>query len=196
MPKKITTVQSLLAKERWQRERRALRQIALDAGLEETVKWHALCYCLNAKNVAIFHGFADYCGFGFFKGTLFDDPDGRLHQHGENSQASRTLQVSSLEQIKEEDSAIRAFLDQAVAIEESGKRVDFKAKNELTYPDELIAAMDNDPELAAAFHALTPGRQRGHVLNIEGAKQSETRARRILKARNRIIAGKGFNERL
>ena len=39
MPKKITTVQSLLAKERWQLERRVLRQIALDSGLEETVKW-------------------------------------------------------------------------------------------------------------------------------------------------------------
>jgi uncharacterized protein YdeI (YjbR/CyaY-like superfamily) len=146
--------------------------------------------------VAIFHGFADYCGFGFFKGALFDDPDGRLHQHGENSQASRTLQVSSLEQIKEEDAVVRAFLDQAIAIEKSGKRVDFKAKHELTYPDELITATDDDPEFSAAFQALTPGRQRGHVLNIEGAKQSKTRVRRVTKARIRIIAGKGFNERL
>jgi uncharacterized protein YdeI (YjbR/CyaY-like superfamily) len=58
-----------------------------------------------------------------------------------------------------------------------------------------MEALDADPELAEAFHALTPGRQRGYVIYLSRAKQPETRHRQIEKARGRILAGKGVNER-
>jgi uncharacterized protein YdeI (YjbR/CyaY-like superfamily) len=56
-------------------------------------------------------------------------------------------------------------------------------------PAELEAA------LASAFAALTPGRQRSHILHLEGTANSATRHRRIEKLRPKIMAGKGFNER-
>jgi uncharacterized protein YdeI (YjbR/CyaY-like superfamily) len=65
----------------------------------------------------------------------------------------------------------------------------------LALPDELIEALDADPELAEAFHALTPGRQRSYVINLNGAKASATRQTRIARFRAQIIAGKGANER-
>ena len=52
-----------------------------------------------------------------------------------------------------------------------------------------------DPELAAAFYGLTPGRQRSYVILLNGAKKSETRMARIDAARARILAGKGALER-
>jgi len=58
-----------------------------------------------------------------------------------------------------------------------------------------VDALDDDPELAQAFQALTPGRQRSYVLHLEAAKKSETRTARIIKARDRILAGKGATER-
>ena len=60
---------------------------------------------------------------------------------------------------------------------------------------ELAEALDADPELAAAFHGLTPGRQRSYVVNLNGAKKSETRVSRIAAFRERILAGKGALER-
>ena len=48
--------------------------------------------------------------------------------------------------------------------------------------------------LESAFMALTPGRQRGLVLNIEGAKQSKTRSDRVVKHIPRILAGKGIHD--
>ena len=61
--------------------------------------------------------------------------------------------------------------------------------------DELIDAMDFDPELAEAFHKLTPGRQRSYAYAIGSAKKIATRIARVVKYRDKILAGKGANER-
>ena len=62
-------------------------------------------------------------------------------------------------------------------------------------PDELATRLADDPALARAFAALTPGRQRSHVLHVRGAKQTETRARRAAQCAAEILAGRGFRER-
>ena len=59
----------------------------------------------------------------------------------------------------------------------------------------LIEALDADAELAEAFHALTPGRQKSYAFNLNSAKKPETRIARIKKFRDKIIAGKGAMER-
>ena len=70
-----------------------------------------------------------------------------------------------------------------------------KAKHELVYPEELTRRFGEDPELEAAFEALTPGRKRGYNLHFSGAKQSKTRSARIEKHVERIMLGKGFHDR-
>jgi uncharacterized protein YdeI (YjbR/CyaY-like superfamily) len=69
-----------------------------------------------------------------------------------------------------------------------------KTLREIELPIEMIEAMDADPELAEAFHALTPGRQNSYVIVLKGAKAAATRVARIEKYRSKIIAGKGANE--
>ena len=60
---------------------------------------------------------------------------------------------------------------------------------------ELAEAVEADPELAEAFHGLTPGRQKSYMFNLNQAKQSATRVARILKFREKILAGKGAMDR-
>jgi uncharacterized protein YdeI (YjbR/CyaY-like superfamily) len=50
------------------------------------------------------------------------------------------------------------------------------------------------PKLKAAFHALTPGRQRGYLLHFSSAKQSKTREARIEKCMPQILDGKGLED--
>jgi uncharacterized protein YdeI (YjbR/CyaY-like superfamily) len=50
------------------------------------------------------------------------------------------------------------------------------------------------PALAEAFHALTPGRQRGYLLFFGAAKQAKTREARIEKSVPRILKGKGLDD--
>ena len=70
-----------------------------------------------------------------------------------------------------------------------------KEPRDIELPDELLEAMDSDPELAEAFSRLTPGRQRGYVINLTSAKKSETRISRIVRFRDKILSGKGATER-
>ena len=58
-------------------------------------------------------------------------------------------------------------------------------------PDELVEVLDADPELAEAFHRLTPGRQKSFVLNLNAAKTPATRIARMARFRPMILAGKG-----
>lgn len=188
-------ISKLLAQPHWNEERRALRQIVLGCDLVETVKWGKLCYRWGYGNVAIIYGMKTYCGLGFFKGALMTDAEGILVQPGDHSQAMRRIQFHSVAEICTRRAMIEAYVREAIEIEKSGRQVEFREKDQLVYPEELVATFDTDPGLRTAFEALTPGRQRGYVLYFSGAKKSETRNSRIRKAALDIRAGKGMHDR-
>jgi len=85
------------------------------------------------------------------------------------------------------------YVDEAIAVEDAGTEVDPAPALELV--DELRARLDGDPELRAAFEALTPGRQREYNLHFADAKQASTRSSRVDKYVDKILAGKGFRDR-
>ncbi|MGC6442233.1 MAG: YdeI/OmpD-associated family protein, partial [Rubripirellula sp.] len=84
---------------------------------------------------------------------------------------------------------------EAIELERQGRAVKSKPSKEMEYPDELNAILDQQPDLKDAFGRLTPGRRRGYLLHFTSAKQASTRINRIAKCRDRILAGKGWNER-
>ena len=61
-------------------------------------------------------------------------------------------------------------------------------------PEELLVRLNTDPELKAAFEALTPGRRRSYIFHVLSAKQAKTRAARTEKCVPMILSGRGFNE--
>lgn len=181
--------------EKWQGETRRLRAILLDCGLGEELKWGKPCYTFQGGNLAIIQGFKDHCSLMFFKGALLDDAHGVLVRPGESSRAQRRVEFTSVRRIDELEPIVRALVDQAKAVEKAGLKVDPGERRDLELPEELTAKLDESPELAAAFRALTPGRQRAYVHYFSGAKQAKTRAARIEKHVQRILAGKGLNDR-
>lgn len=192
----MTDVEGFIASaDRWQAEMAALRGLALACGLGEALKWGKPCFTHGGANVAILQPFRDECRLMFFKGALLPDPDGLLGTQGENTQAARVVRVRGLADVAAHEAALRALMMAAVALEETGQKVPMPAKENLDLPAELLDRLDGDPDLAAAFAALTPGRQRSWVLHVAGAKQTATRLARIDKAAPSIRAGKGWNER-
>lgn len=176
----------------WQGEIQKLRTILVECGLDEDLKWGKPCFMFEGKNVAIIQPFKEHCSLMFFKGALLDDSHGLLRSQGENTQSALRMEFTSEAQIKK--TVLRSYVKQAVAAEEAGLRVDFKAKPALELPEELKQILKKDRTLAKAFHALTPGRQRGYVLLFAGAKRSETRIARIEKCRPKILAGLGLHD--
>jgi uncharacterized protein YdeI (YjbR/CyaY-like superfamily) len=177
----------------WQPELTLLRTIALSTPLTEDLKWGCPCYTLDGANVVLIHAFKTYCALLFLKGALLNDPENLLIQQTENVQSARQLRFTSAEQIQGMTDTIQSYIAQAMQIETSGLKV--ALKTDLTFPDELLNAFDNNPDLKAAFDALTPGRQRAYNLHFTQAAQSKTRATRIEKATPRILAGKGLDDR-
>lgn len=180
--------------QRWQAELIALRAILLSCDLVEVWKWSSPVYTFGGGNVAIVWGFKDRATLGFFKGVLLPDPDGILVPPGDNSRSSRVVNLTSLAQVRAMEPVLRRYIAQAIQLERSGQKVDLP-KDDLAPPPELQEALDADPTLAAAFHALTPGRRRSWILHLAQAKQPETRRARIAKARPAILSGKGLQNR-
>lgn len=178
----------------WNAELIQLRRIVLACNLEEVVKWGVPCYTYQNKNILLFHSFKEFCGIGFFKGSLLQDLEKILSKPGENSQASRILRFKSTKEILEVEQHIKAYIFEAIEVEKAGLKVQMKSTNEYEKPIELETIFNETPALKQAFEALTPGRQRGYLLHFSSAKQAETRVSRIEKCKSKILAGKGFND--
>jgi hypothetical protein len=67
------------------------------------------------------------------------------------------------------------------------------APRTVTLPSDLQAAFADHPGAAAAFEKLPYSHQKQYVDWIEGAKQAETRARRVEKALGMLVDGKKLN---
>lgn len=173
-----------------------LRRIALARGLTETYKWRAPCYTLGASggNVVLLGEQKAHAVLSFPKGALLDDPAGILKKPGQATRAARKVPFTTADQVLALEATLTRYIDQAIELERAGAKVDFERDRELELPAEMHAAFKAKPALGAAFRALTPGRQRGYVLHVTGAKQSRTRASRLAKCERRILLGKGFHD--
>ncbi len=181
--------------EQWQAEYEALRRIILDCQLTEELKWGCPCYTIEGSNIVLIHGFKEYCALLFMKGALFQDPNGILIQQTKNVQSALQIRFTSAQQILEMEPVLKAYIQEAIAVEEAGLEVEFKETEEFAVPEELINKLEEVPGFQDAFEALTPGRQRGYILYFSAPKQSKTRYARIDKYIPKIIEGKGLNDR-
>lgn len=179
---------------KWQEAFQLLREIALDSGLAEELKWGHPCYTLNGKNVFLMHGFNDYCAVLFHKGALLKDQKGLLVQQTPNVQSARQIRFTSVKELQQRTPALKMYIREAIALEKAGKQVVLKKTVEFDMPPEFKEALKEMPDLKKAFNALTPGRQRGYLLHFAGAKQAKTREARIEKHVDRILAGKGLDD--
>jgi len=178
----------------WQEELKALRTILLDGGLTEELKWRVPCYTFEKNNIVLLSAFNDYCALSFVKGVLLKDANRILIQQTENTQAARQIRFTNVQEIHEMESILKAYLDEAIEVEKSGLKVNYKKMAEFIIPEELQRELDESPDLKTAFEALTPGRQRGYLLYFSAPKQSKTRVSRVEKYRQKILNGKGFND--
>ncbi len=179
---------------RWRAEFEALRRILLASGLSEDLKWGQPCYSLDGKNVALIHGFKEYCAVLFHKGALLKDPMGVLIQQTKNVQSARQIRFTSVEDVKRLEKTLKAYLREAIESERAGLKVPLKKTADFERPEEFESELAADSALREAFAALTPGRQRAYLLHFSQPKLSKTRAARVEKHIPRIMEGLGLDD--
>lgn len=179
---------------RWAAGLAELRRICLSAGLDERVKWGHPCYMHAGRNLAIVGAHRGDFRLSFFDAALLQDPAQVLRKQGPNTKHADAIVFTDVATPQRMQAVILAYLREAMSLAERGVRAP-KQQEVLALPIELVEAMDADSQLAEAFRALTPGRQRSYVIAIASAKQRATRVARIARFRPKILAGKGAMER-
>jgi uncharacterized protein YdeI (YjbR/CyaY-like superfamily) len=180
--------------EKWQQEFEKLRNVILDCGLTEELKWGVPCYTFEKRNIFLMHGFKEYCALLFFKGALLKDAKGILIQQTKNVQAARQIRFTNVREIARMEPILKAYIHEAIEVEKAGLQVKFKKTSEFKIPEEFQNKLEENPALKTAFNALTPGRQRAYIFYFSQPKQSKTRAARVEKSMPQILNGKGLND--
>jgi len=178
----------------WQEELERLRSIILSCGLNEELKWGVPCYTFQESNIVLIHVFKAYCAILFFKGALLKDTENILIQQTKNTQATRQVRFTRIQEILDVAPILKRYINEAIEVEKAGLKVDFKKTEAYAVPEEFQNKLDAIPALKTAFGALTPGRKRAYYLYFSAPKQSKTRTSRVEKCIPQILNGKGLNE--
>ena len=178
----------------WKDEMTLLRTILLSCKLDESIKWGQPCYSSNNKNLIIIAPFKTHCDLGIFNGATLKDEKGLLVKAGLNTQSSRQLRFTNLEEIKKNKSIIASYVKEAIENEKKGLKFIPDEADKTIHVAELETIFKKNAPLKKAFTALTPGRQRAYLIHFSGAKQSATRIARIEKYTDAILAGRGIND--
>src|SRR5690554_6528309 len=134
---------------RWEAGLRDLRRICRAAGLVETVKWGHPCYMHAGRNIAIIGAFRDDFRLGFFDAALMTEPEGILEKKGPNTRHRDMIRFTETAQVTRIEPVIRSYLAETMGYAEAGIKPPVE-DSAIDLPDELLEALDVDPELAEA----------------------------------------------
>ena len=148
----------------------------------------------QGRNIAIIGAFRNDFRITFFNAALMKDPEGALEKQGPNTGHQGVIRFADNSRVARMEPVILSYLNEAMGYAEAGIKPP-KEQGEIELCEELIEALDADPELAEAFQNLTRGRQKSYVINLNSAKKPATRMSRIARFRENILAGKGATER-
>src|SRR5437667_10872489 len=129
----------------WQEELQKLRRIVLDCGLSEEVKWRVPCYSFQGRNVLFIGRLKESCVLSFVKGVLLKDPKRILVQQTENSQSVRIIRFTNVAEIVKLEPVLKAYINEAIAVEKAGLKVKLKKTSEFIIPEELQTKFDEIP---------------------------------------------------
>lgn len=179
---------------KWQKEYDKLRNIVLDCGLTEELKWGCPCYLYQKSNIVLIHGFKDYCALLFFKGALLQDGEGILIQQTKNVQVARQIRFTNAKEITKLAPTLKAYIYEAIEVEKAGLKVKLKKTSDFPVPEEFQKKLNKMAGLKKAFEALTPGRQRAYLFYFSQPKLAKTRESRVEKYQQQILDGKGLDD--
>lgn len=177
----------------WVEELLLLREIVLETELKEEMKWGFPVYTKNGKNIVSVNALKESANISFYKGVLLSDKHQILQQQG-SLQSDRIIKFTKTDEIIKLKNVLKEYILEAIVIEESGAKVEFK-KNPEPIPDELSQVFEDDPTFKKAFYDLTLSRQRGYIIYFSQPKQARTRVERIQKYRDKIFSGIGLNDK-
>jgi uncharacterized protein YdeI (YjbR/CyaY-like superfamily) len=188
---KITVVEYISNSGKWESSLILLRELLLDSGLQETVKWGMPVYTWNGKNIVGMVAFKGYAGLWFYQGVFLEDKNKYLVAAEDDTRAQRQWRFRSVDEIRERIEDIINYVNEAIENQQQGKEIKPDFNKPILIPEELQIEFSNSPGLREAFDSLSKSLKRQYTQHINRAKQTATRERRLKQVIQWIRAGRG-----
>jgi len=168
-----------------------LRQLAINSGLKEEVKWGAPSY--SGKGIVLgLAAFKGWVSLWFHQGSFLKDEHKKLLAAAEKTKGLRQWRLLPEERIDE--TLILKYMLEAKANDLAGKKIKAESKKVET-PKMLLEAFSNDGILKSSFEALSPGKQKEYAEHIGSAKREAAQVSRLEKSIPLIKEGIGLNDK-
>jgi uncharacterized protein YdeI (YjbR/CyaY-like superfamily) len=151
--------------------------------VEETMKWsfphfeHKGILCSMAS-------FKQHCAFGFWKGSLLAEKHPEL-AGAEDPAMGQLGRITAISDLPDEETLLQ-YVREAAALNEQGVKVPARSKprknQELEIPDDLMAALRENPQALATFEGFSYSNKKEYVEWLTEAKSEDTRKRRLDQA--------------
>jgi len=179
--------------EKWKQQLSAMREILNATELVEEVKWGSPSYTLDKNILISIVGFKNHCAMWFHQGAFLKDAESVLVNAQEGTtKGMRQLRLEEGDKLKK--TLLKKYIKETIANHRAGKKI-APSKKILKIPSELENEIKQNKKLAAAFAALSPGKQREYAEHIASAKQEKTRVSRLEKATPLILHKVGLYEK-
>jgi uncharacterized protein YdeI (YjbR/CyaY-like superfamily) len=161
--------------------------------VKETLKWGMPSFDYKGP-LCTFAAFKHHAVFSFWKNTFLNDPLNYLKpQKNEGGEAMGQFgKLTTVNQLPPDD-VMLDFIIQAMELNEAGINLPKKQKvtdSEVSIPDDLMKALNKNPEALNTFLNFTPSQKREYTLWIEEAKTETTRTKRLETAIEWMNEGK------
>jgi uncharacterized protein YdeI (YjbR/CyaY-like superfamily) len=162
--------------------------------VDEKIKWSFPCFEYKKTILCHMASFKQHCSFGFWLGSVMDDPDGILNSSTEAAMG-QLGRLTSLNDLPSDEILIR-YIHQAMLLVDSGVKLTKKdpaEKKELVISDEFNIALDNNDKARATFENFSYSNKKEYVEWINDAKTEATRDKRLETTIDWLSEGKVKN---
>jgi uncharacterized protein YdeI (YjbR/CyaY-like superfamily) len=173
---------------------RSLRELSIELGLKEELKWGAPTYTQKGLVCGILT-FKKHLSIWFYQGALLADPYKVLVAASGSTQAMRQWRFT--EKDKPDLQKVKEYLLEAMDFDQKGIKVKLKkvVDDNSDMPSELATFLDGHPMEKAFFDSLAPSHRREYKMYISEAKKPETRERRLERVVAMLTERKGLNDK-
>jgi uncharacterized protein YdeI (YjbR/CyaY-like superfamily) len=162
---------------------------------EEKIKWGFPHFDYKGEMMCSMAAFKQHASFGFWKAALMKDPI--LAETARSEVAMGHLgRITTVKDLPS-DKKIKAWIKEAMALNDKGIRLAAKPKNtekkELIVPDYFTKMLAKNKKAKQVFDAFAYSHKKEYLMWITEAKTEETRNKRMASAIEMLAEGKSRN---
>ena len=169
---------------------KSLRKIIhkTSSDIEEAVKWGSPMFTYNGKNLCLVWAFKHHASIVFPEGALINDKY-KLFNQGEDNLKGRGIQFKGVSEVDEKK--IMEYLHQAMRNIDEGKSIKVPVSKDKTVnlPDWYKKVLQKE-KLLEKYESQIYTYRKGYLQWIEGAKQPQTKEKRINQMISEVRGGK------